>query len=289
MTKTAIFIEDHLLRICEVLAGSPAGLTGTEIGTFLLRLEMPDPGAGVRKKTRLFEALIQRQKRDEDGRAVLTFIQAAMDPGRYVGTAQLFETRRESLNQVLLESQLYVAEDGKVHKLTIEEKSYSSEERIVSLRQTLTARALHPDVSNIILEGISSLTNFKIAANLVRALSDRIRTASGLTCDGAELVDRAFGGHSVGRLPLVALSDPMTDSGRSEQACLMSLIKGTLGTFRGVSGYAPRIPWEISEADLLDLAALTSLLHRKLDHAESHTRSHELVSKKSGTPQILSH
>ena len=289
MTKTAIFIEDHLLRICEVLAGSPAGLTGTEIGTFLLRLEMTDPGAGVRKKTRLFEALIQRQKRDDDGRAVLTFIQAAMDPGRYVGTAQLFETRRESLNQVLLEAKLYVAEDGKVHKLTDEERFHSSEERVESLDQTLTARALHPDVHNAIMESASSLTNFKIAANLVRVLSDRIRSASGLTCDGAELVDRAFGGLSAGRLPLVALSDPMTDSGRSEQACLMSLIKGILGTFRSVSGYAPRIPWEISDADLLDLAALASMLHRKLDQAESHKRSHMLVGKKSGAPQILAH
>lgn len=289
MTKMAIFTEDHLLRICDVLANSATGLTGTEIGTFLLRLHMPDPGAGVSKKSRLFEAMQQRQRRNEDGHAAVAFIQAAMDPGRYVGTALIFEKRRELLNTVLAETGLFVGEDGKVQVAINPETTQDSEKRAHALMVAAEARGIHQEVSRIIGSDAMDHSHFKVALHIVLALSDRIRFVSGLTCDGTELVDRAFGGISAGRMPLVALADLMTESGRSQQASLIGLTKGILSTFRGVSGFAPRIPWELSDADLLDLAALASMLHRRLDHATRLRKSHELFGHDDPPTRLTSH
>lgn len=39
------------------------------------------------------------------------------------------------------------------------------------------------------------------------------------------------------------------------------------GTFRNVTGHAPKITWPISEQDALDLLTLVSYLHRRLDDA----------------------
>jgi hypothetical protein len=39
------------------------------------------------------------------------------------------------------------------------------------------------------------------------------------------------------------------------------------GTFRNVTAHAPKIHWNITEQDALDLLTLCSLLHRRLDAA----------------------
>jgi uncharacterized protein (TIGR02391 family) len=289
MTKTAIFPEDHLLRICDALASSGSGLTGTEIGTFLLRLDMADPGAGVTKKTRLFEALGQRQNRDGNGSVVVAFIQAAMEPARYVGTAHLFETRRTLLNNILVQSDLLVGEDGKVHTRSLTEQKEDSAERASTFARILESRPLHAEVLRPLQDGRKDFSSYKLAVQLVRGVSDRIREISGLTCDGAELVDRAFGGLNSGRMPLVALADLASDSGRSEQTSLIGLTKGFLSTFRSSVGFAPRIPWNLSDEDLLDLAAFASFLHRKLDQAVRLRRSHELYGKDDPPIRLTPH
>lgn len=45
----------------------------------------------------------------------------------------------------------------------------------------------------------------------------------------------------------------------------MNLLKGMFGTFRNVT--APKIHWNITEQDAMDLLTLCSLLHRRLDAA----------------------
>jgi uncharacterized protein (TIGR02391 family) len=289
MTKMAIFPRDHLLRICDALASSGSGLTGTEIGTFLLRLDIADPGAGVSKKSRLLEALTQRQNRDGDGRSVTAFIQSAMEPARYVGTADLFENRRSHLNEILAKSDLQVGEDGKVHSLSPTEKTKDAAEWASAFNQKLETSRLHSRVTHLLLDETQDFSGYKKAVELVRAVSERIREISGLTCDGAELVDRAFGGLSSGRMPLVALADLSSDSGRSAQASLIGLTKGFLSTFRSSVGFAPRIPWEISDDDLLDLAAMASFLLRKLDLATRLRRSHELFGKDDPPVRLIPH
>jgi hypothetical protein len=53
-----------LERICDVLAATDDGLTGTEIAKLLSQLAISDPMPTMTKRKRLFEALKQRQERD---------------------------------------------------------------------------------------------------------------------------------------------------------------------------------------------------------------------------------
>jgi hypothetical protein len=64
-----------LERICEVLADTSTGLTGSEIGKLLSRLGIADPMPTMTKRVRLFEALRQRQERDRCSNLAAAFIQ----------------------------------------------------------------------------------------------------------------------------------------------------------------------------------------------------------------------
>ena len=93
----------------------------------------------------------------------------------------------------------------------------------------------------------------------------KIRDKTGLTTDGAELVDRAFGLAA----PLLAVNSLQTEPEQSDQKGFANLLKGIFGTFRNVTAHAPRITWKIEEQDALDLLTMVSYLHRRLDAAAS--------------------
>lgn len=47
----------------------------------------------------------------------------------------------------------------------------------------------------------------------------------------------------------------------------MNVSKGLFGAFRNTTGHAPRIHWNISEQDALDILTTISFVHRRLDAA----------------------
>jgi uncharacterized protein (TIGR02391 family) len=44
-------------------------------------------------------------------------------------------------------------------------------------------------------------------------------------------------------------------------------MKGMFGAFRNVTAHAPKICWNVTEQDALDLLTIASLVHRRLDSA----------------------
>jgi hypothetical protein len=95
------FSETELESICGVLADTRTGLTGSEIGSILARLSIPDPMPTMTKRHRLFQALAERQGQTHSGNIVGAFIQEAMKPVRYIGNRVLFDSRRDALNTIL--------------------------------------------------------------------------------------------------------------------------------------------------------------------------------------------
>lgn len=90
-----------------------------------------------------------------------------------------------------------------------------------------------------------------------------MRTKTGRTEDGAELVDIAL----CGPLPRLAVNTLTTDSQRKEQSGFANLGKGTFGMFRNPTAHEARVLWAMSKEDAEDLLSLASLIHRRLDKA----------------------
>ena len=68
-------------------------------------------------------------------------------------------------------------------------------------------------------------------------------------------------------MPFLAFNSLRTESEQSEQKGLLNLMKGIFGTFRSPTAHAPRLSWNMTEQDALDLLTMASFLHRRLDSA----------------------
>ena len=264
MATIAMFTEGQLRAICDVLGDTSTGLTGAQIGELLRQCGIDDPGPWT-KRHRLYEALSSRQARDRCGNCVVAFIYAAMEPARWLSDPQRFEYLRHRLNEALAFCGYTLGEDGKLRVGKPARTLSEAQERATRLRDELRRRQVHPDVLKFCRAELLQENYFHAVLEATKSVAEKIRQKSGLTSDGAQLVDEAFGLR--GGIPLLAFNTLRTESERSEHVGLMSLMKGMFGVFRNVTAHAPKVSWPINEQDALDLLTLASYLHRRLDSA----------------------
>jgi uncharacterized protein Ymh len=183
----------HLERVCDVLADTSSGLTGSEIGRYLRQLDIDDPQPTLTKRHRLFEALSARQRRDRCGNNVVAFVHAAMNPARYTADADYFETKRTELNQILAFSGFELGEDGKLCERSRVTTIGEAEERAGKMRAELNRRGVHPDVLTFCRAELMQRNYFHAVFEATKSVADKVRTWTGLQGDGSGLVDEAFG------------------------------------------------------------------------------------------------
>lgn len=252
-----------LQKICDILGDTGWGFTGSQIGDLLAEAGITDVAPDITKRRRLFEALKARQSQDGCGNNILAFIQIALKPVRYMQDREQFEARRDALNGVLAFEGLELGNDGKIIKRTVAKTIDEAENRAAQLRTTLTRRGVHGDVLSFCRAELLQDNYFHAVFEATKSVADKIRTKTGLTADGAVLVDEALG---INR-PLLAINSLQTETEQGEQKGLSNLIKGVLGLFRNPTAHEPKIKWNIEENDALDLLVMLSYIHRKLDKA----------------------
>ena len=104
---------------------------------------------------------------------------------------------------------------------------------------------------------------FHAVLEATKSIADKLRVKSGLTEDGAKLVDAAL----CGSAPRLAINGLITESQRSEQSGFVNLVKGIFGMFRNPTAHEARVLWAMSKEDAEDLLSIASLIHRRLDAA----------------------
>ena len=269
MGKMSKIDENRLQAICDVIGDTSAGLTGSEIGQLLRRCSIPDSEPGITKRKRLFAALRAKQDRDDCANNVLAFVQTALDPVRFVGNQSAFSAFRDRINEVLAFNGLHLGEDGKLKQVSQARTLSEAQERAGRLRSELMRRQVHHDVLTFCRAELLQENYFHAVFEATKSVAEKIRQRAGLTNDGADLVDDAFG-LKAARL---AINSLRTETEQSEQKGFANLLKGMFGTFRNVTGLAAKITWPISEQDALDLLSLVSYMHRRIDAAANVPRS----------------
>lgn len=253
----------HLEAICGILGDTSEGLTGSEMGRLLERCGIADPVPGMTKRHRLFEAIRAKQESDGCANKVLHFVETALDPVRFVGNAPGFAAFRDRLNEVLAFSGYQLGEDGKLRSVMQARTLDEAQQRAGRLRAELTRRQVHHDVLQFCRAELLQENYFHAVFEATKSVAEKIRKRTGLSGDGADLVDPAFGL----KAPLLAINSLRTETEQSEQKGFANLVRGMFGTFRNVTGHAPKITWPISEQDALDLLSLVSYIHRRIDAA----------------------
>jgi uncharacterized protein (TIGR02391 family) len=258
----AFFSQDQLEAIAGALGDTTCGLTGSEIQYLLTSSRMTDPGP-LTKRIRIYNAFVESQNSKQNRAHALEFIRLAMKPARYSREPERYEPMRALLNQALAFAGLVVDQAG---TLTVAEPAQTlpeAQRRARELRADLEGRGVHPDVLAFCRGELLADNYFHAVQEAVKSVADKMRTRSGLTDDGAILVDRVLGGDP----PLLAINSRATASERSEQSGFANLVRGTFGMFRNPTAHEARIHWSMSKEDAEDLLTIVSLIHRRLDKA----------------------
>lgn len=272
MAAYSSFSAPQLEALCKVLGATDGGLTGTEIGRLLKQINIKDIDPIATKWKRLFAALANKQNSDKCSNNVLRFVTEAMDPVRFTSDHQGYESRRQSLNHVLLMCGYELAEDGKLRPAVKASTLSEAASRAKKLKVELQKRNVHPDVLTFCSEELVKDNYFHAVLEATKSVADKIRRKSGLSNDGGELAQAAF---SLGKtnIPILAINTLRTDSEQSEQKGFANLLTGFFGVFRNPTAHAPKISWNMSEQDALDLLTMASYLHRRIDAAVCTKRS----------------
>ncbi|WP_455232466.1 TIGR02391 family protein [Geopseudomonas aromaticivorans] len=259
----ALFSHDQLEAIAGALGDTSAGLTGPEIQFLLASARMIDPGP-MTKRIRIYNAFVDSQNTKRNRTHVLEFIRQAMKPARYSRDAERYEPMRALLNQALVFAGLIVDQTGNLSRVEAAQTLPEAKRRAQDLRADMEGRGVHPDVLSFCRAELVTDNYFHAVQEAVKSVADKMRTRTGLTDDGAILVDRVLGGDP----PLLAINSRKTASERSEQSGFANLVRGTFGMFRNPTAHEARIYWEMSKEDAEDLLTIVSLIHRRLDKAQ---------------------
>jgi len=258
---------EHVVEgVAEVLGATDSGLTGSEIGTLLARLGIDDIFPTATKRHRLRDALVARQRRDSAANCVISFITVTMEPVRYRTDPALFTLRQDDLNEVLVFIGLRINDEGKVARGAKADTLSEAARHANSLRAELRRRGVHAEVLRYCSREVLERNPFHAMLEAAKSVPDRLRQMTGLSGDGAGLVDTTLALGASGT-PKVAINTLSTDTERDEQKGFANLIKGLLGMYRNPTAHDPRIRRPVTDDELLELLMVVSMVHRRLDSA----------------------
>jgi uncharacterized protein (TIGR02391 family) len=266
MERIAPFDSQQLTAIAKILGDTNRGLTGSELEHLLGECRIPDVTPDITKWKRLFNALAGIQNAKQVGNHVVMVINRVMNPVAYTGRPEIFAARRDELNTVLAFCGMTIAEDGRVRRARVATSLDDAMQRANRLHSALVIRKVHEDVLRFCKAEFLQQDYFHAVFEAMKSIGAKIRDSSGLTSDGAELVQQAFA-LGKGVSPILAINNLATETDEGEQRGFVNLLVGLFGTIRNPMAHNPKIEWDMSEQDALDILTTASLVHRKLDQA----------------------
>jgi uncharacterized protein (TIGR02391 family) len=260
------FSASTIEMVCRALGEA---VRGHQIPNLVAPLKVSeDPSErGNTKWKRLFNAVVEAQNRQQDGRPLLRVVGEVIQPVRFDSTED-FEEHRVAVSERLLLSGYRVQEDGKVARAQQATTLSEAQQRADTLRAELARRDVHPDVLYFCRAELLQHNYFHAVLEASKSVAEKLRGRCGLHDDGAALVDAACLPASH---PMVAFNALSTGWERSEQTGLATLLKGLFGTFRNPPAHAPKVLWATSRKEALDMLTIASMLHRRLDNATVHS------------------
>ncbi len=254
------FKDGELERICRILGDTNDGLTGTEIAHHLEASKIIDIDPMNTKWKRLFNAFANHQYKSKTGKCVLNFIVRTLEPSRFFSKKENYINILREINKVLAFRGIKFCDDGRFH--TVEKASSLSEieAKVMRFREKLIERNVHEYILTYCNSELLHDNYFHAVLEACKSIASKIREITGLDSDGARLIDDVFGGKD----PVLKINSFDSESKKSEQSGFVNLAKGLFGTFRNPTAHNPKIEWEMTEDDALDIFVLASYILRRI-------------------------
>jgi len=247
--------------MAKILAHTEYGLTGTELSKFIPEAGLVDIDPANTKWKRLYNSFIDTQNKKQNSNHILKFVNIAMKPSRFVGQNEKFELVRGELNKRLSFIGLQLNKSAIFNPVDKSKTITEAELRVNSFKSKLENRNIHVKIYSYCKAELINENYFHSVFEAVKSIAEEIRLKTSLTSDGAELIDQALSINN----PLLKINNLSTETEKSEQKGFANLIKGVFGMFRNTTAHAPKIVWNITEDEALDIMTTISLIHKKIE------------------------
>ncbi|MDD6581775.1 MAG: TIGR02391 family protein [Bacteroidales bacterium] len=255
-----------LEMISNILGDTARGLTGSEIHRLLLQSNIEDltqDGVMLAKRKNLFNSLANNQNKNKCSNQILVFIGNALAPSRYVDNLEEFERLRTAINQQLAFVGYELQSNGKYREIEKANTISDVQIKAESLKQELEKRKAHQEVFKYCKAELLQNNYFHSVLEANKGLFQRIRDLSGIETDGNTLIEQVFS-----TSPILVINDYQSSSEKNEHNGFCNLLKGLCAMFRNPTAHEPKIDWEITEQDALEILGIISYCHRRLDKAQ---------------------
>lgn len=247
--------------LSKVLGDTSNGLSNNEITKYLKEVDLPNVFPEGTKWKRIYNAFVTYQNNKNISNNILRFINKSLHPARFVGRNQQYEDTRIELNKRLCFAGLELSESGKFREIESIFTITDAEYRASRFRKKLEQRETHYRIYEFCNAELLNENYFHSVFEAVKSVFEVIRMKSGLSVDGNLLIEQAFSINN----PLIQINSLSNETEISEHRGFVNLLKGVTGMFRNTTAHAPKITWQMSVIDALDILTTLSLIHRKLD------------------------
>lgn len=261
--KRKCFTHAVLEGISKILGDTSSGLTGSQIQHLLAQSAIKDESPDLTKWKRLFDAFAVYQNENQCSNHILNFIALALAPAKYVDVPEIFEEKRNLINQQLSFIGYQFNENGKFSEIKQATTISEAQRKADDLKTKLEQRKAHREIFKYCKAELLANNYFHSVFEANKGLFQRIRDLSQHNEDGNKLIEYVFS-----NTPILIINNYQSKSEQDEHKGFCNILKGLCGMFRNPEAHETKISWEITEQDALEILSMISYCHRRLDNVQ---------------------
>ena len=257
--KAPCFTQGQLEELAKVLGDE---VTGSKLTLLLEQEHLHDEIALSTKWKRIYNAFANYQNEKCCANQIMRFVKLVLEPARYIDKSSHYHEVLDNVSAILSFVGFEIKEDGKIYHCKQARTLSDAEKRANNLKKQLEQRLSHSQIFKYCLPELLANNYFHSVFETNKVLFQRIRDLSGITTDGIALIEQVFSNN-----PILIINNYISQSEKDEHKGFCNILKGLCGMFRNPEAHEPKVTWEITEQDALEILGMISYCHRRLDNA----------------------
>lgn len=267
MTKILPFKASTLEMLSTSISDIDPGITGSVIHRMLLQSQIEDISYNeqfLAKRKKLFNAFADYQNKNQCANNIILFIQNILSPQRYVNNPQMFNQVKTEINKQLAFEGLCINDSNQIVAIDKASKISDVQIRVDDLKAKLIEQGAHQLVFSYCNAELLANNYFHAVLESSKGLVKRIQDLADVTYDGQNLMEKVFKDDE----PILIINNFISKSEKDEHRGFRNLLIGIVAMFRNPASHELKVEWNMSEQDALDILAMISYCHRRLDKAQ---------------------
>lgn len=267
MAKINSFKDSTLEMLANAIADIDPGITGSLIHRMLLQSQIEDISYNeqfLAKRKKLFNAFADYQNKNKCANNIILFIQNVLSPQRYVDNTDMFRKVKAEVNKQLAFEGLYIDDSNQIVSVAKASKISDVQIKVDGLKAKLIEQVAHQLVFSYCNAELLANNYFHSVLESSKGLVKRIQDIAGVAYDGQNLMEKVFKDDE----PILIVNNFQSKSEKDEHRGFRNLLIGIVAMFRNPASHELKVEWNMSEQDALDILAMISYCHRRLDNAQ---------------------